>query len=213
MAAGGATVTASETERAMKLRMSCCNSAGQRPAVPFTPNEPKVQPNGVCGPASCERCAHTHPYYVCSCGSCCAAALYRIVEKGDWQKLQARFANSAVRQRRAPEPGRKPRRREPQGLRHRVSRCRCANDASRLPTLYMTVASRTSPSPTLFLSLHPSLPCSHALTHVAPGTLLMCGNPRNVLPYYFPVQSRKKIRKRTIRKNSPWVTKVEKTWY
>ena len=136
LAAGGATVTASETERAMKLRMSCCNSAGQRPAVPFTPNEPKVQPNGVCGPASCERCAHTHPYYVCSCGSCCAAALYRIVEKGDWQKLQARFANSAVRQRRAPEPGRKPRRREPQGLRHRVSRCRCANDASRLPTLY-----------------------------------------------------------------------------
>ena len=78
---------------------------------------------------------------------------------------------------------------------------------------YMTVASRTSPSPTLFLSLHPSLPCSHALTHVAPGTLLMCGNPRKVLSYYFPVQSRKKIRKRTIRKNSPWVTKVEKTWY
>lgn len=181
LAAGGATVTASETERAMKLRMSCCNSAGQRPAVPFTPNEPKVQPNGVCGPASCERCAHTHPYYVCSCGSCCAAALYRIVENGDWQKLQARIANSAVRQRRAPEPGRKPRCREPQGLRHRVSRCRCANDASRLPTLYDSRLTHLAQSNPLSLP-PPQSALLTALTHVAPGTLLMCGNPRKVLP-------------------------------
>ena len=46
--AGGATVAASETERAMKLRMSCCNAAGQPPAVTFPPNQPKVRPNEVC---------------------------------------------------------------------------------------------------------------------------------------------------------------------